>query len=386
MASIQPYLNVPDFIVNGLKDGSMFRTGGVIQETANGQIVAWLREAGDLDGDRAFAESLSGIAGTGTGATGFMFGAAAMFLPFALSVYHTRQSEKRVYDKVANLIEREFWSDRMARYNAARDDFNRAYHVSKMEEKLHKLRLARDRLGEVQYPIYDELDRLQSRSRLNEKDGERAFYMHMIAMTLHRMVTICYLELDEPEVAKMTLEEAVTKHEPYIRAFVRKRIGLDSSAHQAVWQHPDKNLIFAKYASLSSFKHYIQLTDWLGGSGYNILPKRTDSQLSSIVRFATDSWATKDFDSLMTGQRFLQVILPQVYAAIENLDRLRGISLKVSITAFPGLTYFQWEEFEQKAAGDHRGVVTFVDEDKVSRWQKLRAKLRRERGSSVAKL
>ncbi len=202
------------------------------------------------------------------------------------------------------------------------------------------MRFARDRLGEVQYPIYDELDRLQAGSCLSEKDGERAFFLHLLAINLHRMVTICYLELDEPDVAKMTLEEALAKHEPYIRAFVRKRIGLDSSAHQAVWQHPDKNWIFARYSSLSSFQHYIQLSEWLGGSGYHMLPKPTDSRLSSMVRFATDSWATNDFDSFITSERFRGVILPQAYAAIENLDRLRGISLKVSVTAFPGLTYF----------------------------------------------
>ncbi len=115
MATIQPYLNVPKFIVEGFQNGSMFRTGGVIQESGSGQIVAWLREAGDLDGSQAFAESLFGMAGTGSRATGFMFGATAMFLPFALSVYHTRQSEKHVFDRVAKVVEREFWSDRMAK-------------------------------------------------------------------------------------------------------------------------------------------------------------------------------------------------------------------------------------------------------------------------------
>ena len=377
MASIHPYLNVPDFIINGLNDGSMFRTGGVIQETASGQIVAWLREAGDPDRSQAAAHSIFGTAGVNAGAMGFMFGSATMLLPIALNAHLTRRSEARIVDKLTEIIERQFWLDRMAKYNAAREDFNKAYHVANIDEKHHKLRTARDRLAEVKWPIYSELDRLQDCSALSDQDGGIAYYLHLLAMNLHGMVTTCYLELDEPEVAKMTLNDAIEQHHPYVRTYVRKRIGLDSLSHMAVWQRPDRQAIFNRYSNVSSFTQYIKLIDWLGGSGYQTIPKPVSSRMGSFLRNTTDSFAESRFENFITGIAFQSVILPQAYTVIENLNRLRGLSLKLAFTAAPGRTFFLWEEYESKAATGHDGIVTFVDEDKLSRWQQLRAKLRR---------
>ncbi len=377
MTSIQPYLDVPKFIVEGLGNGSMFRTGGVIQETASGQIVAWLRETGDSDRGQAVTQSLFGTAGVDAGAMGFMFGSATMLLPIALNAHHTRRSEKRIVDKLTKVIEREFWLDRMAKYNAAREDFNKAYHVTNTDEKRHKLRTSRDRLSEVKWPIYSELDRLQDCSGLSDEDGEKAYYLHLLAMNLHGMITTCYLELDEPDVAKMTLNDAIKHHYPYVRTFVRKRIGLDSLSHQSVWQRPDREAIFNRYSSVSSFTHYIKLIDWLGGSGYQTIPKPVSSRMGSFLRNTTDSLAESRFENFITAVGFQSVILPQSYAMIENLDRLRGVALKLSFTAAPGRTFFLWEEYETKAAASHKGIVTFVDKDKLSLGQKLRAKFRR---------
>ena len=369
MATIHPFLTVPNFIADGLANGSMFRTGGVIQNSSNGQIVAWLRDADALiDFEDISLLSVMDAQGKSFGAASTFVKAAPFLMTFALTHIAIRDSERRIVDDLSAKIKREFWLDRMGRLDAARQQFDFAYGDCSAEEKQRLLREASVKLAELKRPIHSEIESLQSCTSLSQADGEQAFCLHLLAMYIYRMDTFCYLELDEPEKARSILEESLRQHEANLRMFVRKRIRLDTRAQKTIWKHHDCAKILAKYARMTTFEGYKTLIEWLGGHGYSRNKKQTSNRLSKLWRDTSTALAISEFDQFICARSVNDVILPQAFGLIENFNRLRGLALYLSFTAAPGRTYFQWETYEQSKFDGDVGLVTFVDMDALSRW------------------
>ena len=60
MPSIEVLLEVPTKIEEGLADGTLERVGGVIRHSKNGQIVAHLREGGQISSNPQLTQGLMG--------------------------------------------------------------------------------------------------------------------------------------------------------------------------------------------------------------------------------------------------------------------------------------------------------------------------------------
>ncbi len=124
MSSIQVHLEVPKFVEEGLIDGSMERVGGVIRKSDSKQIVAWLREGGQLADDvllrPGLLDDVLRAVGTTAKTVNVVFGAVVPLLDIALAGYFLleligqidehRQEMELVYER----IEEEFRQDRLA--------------------------------------------------------------------------------------------------------------------------------------------------------------------------------------------------------------------------------------------------------------------------------
>ena len=336
MTSIQPYLNVPKFIVEGLQNGSMFRTGGVIQESGSGQIIAWLRENGTAVG---LPESLlpvnSGLTGAFGNALGIVGGVTLLNL--AISGAAVLFLEKRIRDNLAQVVEQEFWRDRNARLDAARQHFINAYRVRSVEDKRHLLRDARSGLTVAEATIVDRIRQLQKKgwlsSGMSDQKAKEAYCFHLMVMNVYKMIALCYLELGELEVASANLEEAVARHERNVHEFVQN-CPIPNSISQSL---------------LSGLQNNSRRV------------RRNDDELSS----------PRDIDSYLSGDKINKEALSNAFGVLESFDRLRGVSKGLDAL---GMVYFDWESF---AAAQHDGYVTFVDMDQVPRWTKMRGLGRR---------
>ena len=124
MSTITVHLELPPTIESGLANGSMERVGGVIRHSESKQIVAWLREGGQLADDLLLKPGMLDdvLRATGTTAKGVGTILAAVFpiLDIALAGYllleiiaqidQHRQNMELIYDR----LEEEFWQDRLA--------------------------------------------------------------------------------------------------------------------------------------------------------------------------------------------------------------------------------------------------------------------------------
>lgn len=335
MTSIQPYLDVPQFIVEGLGNGSMFRTGGVIQNSANGQIIAWLRENGASVGIPApLLQSQSGAAGVFGNVMGIVGGVTLLNL--AISGAAIVLLNKRL-EKALDEIVREFWRDRMAKHDAALRQFFNAVHVTRAENRQQLLLESLTGLTETEMTVVSRIKELQRRGlfakAMTERQMREAYYFHLMCMNVYKMIALCFFELGELEMACASLEEAVERHERNVRDFVSRSKVPDSIS---------QNLI-----------------------------RELEGNNHSLKQISDFSLMQRDFDNFSSSDHGSTVAISLVYGIVESFDRLRGMSMALAAL---DITYFDWERFE---AAKHDGYLTFIDMDRVSRWQKLRGLGRR---------
>ena len=314
----------------------MFRTGGVIQNSANGQIIAWLRENGASVGvPEPLLQVHSGATGMFGNALGIVGGVTLLNL--AMSGAAVFLLEKRITNYVAQVVRQELWRDRRAKLDAAHQYLFDSYRVRSAEEKRHLLRDARRELTVAEKTIDDQISELQRGGWLSrgmsEQKAKEAYCFHLTVMNVYKMITLCYLELGDPELASEKLEEAVTKHENNVCDYVLK-CGIPDTI--------SKSLL-------------LELKDRDG----------------PVKRGADQPSTSRDIDSYTLSDTVNREALANVFGVLESFDRLRGMSK--ALTAL-GMVYFDWESFE---AAKHDGYLTFVDIDRVSRLQKLRGLGRR---------
>ncbi|MCE2473730.1 MAG: hypothetical protein J4G18_17880 [Anaerolineae bacterium] len=128
---LDAHFEVPEFIEEGLVDGTMERVGGVIRHTDDQQTIAWLRQGGQIgqveESSAGLLEHVTRLSGTGNlaitrvlaGVTPFLNISMAGFslLEHILGIRAHEAELERIYDRISE----EFQRDREVELSAALD-------------------------------------------------------------------------------------------------------------------------------------------------------------------------------------------------------------------------------------------------------------------------
>ena len=341
MSTIQVHLNLPEFIEAGLSDGSMERVGGVIRHTDNKQIIAWLREGGQLADDvllkPGLLDDVFRAVGTTANTAGVILGAAFPILDIALAGYllleiinqidQHRQDMKLVYER----IEDEFRQDRLANLLTA---LKIGRHLSAVNDVAFK----RQMVGEVTNRLLEAREHLREdflellNGEMNEEYAVEALRYQILSMQASTMIVRAWLEIGEKDLALEWLCGILRGQRERVLLFVRSQLG-DNAA-----------VFFHESVSEAFFEQYLNVERWLRG-------KR--DVLSEIVKeHRGDFWDEGATSKLFTGGLNSQLIDPPFFIdslrnceiLIENYQRLEGFEHELKSMCFD--TFPEWDTYD----------------------------------------
>ncbi len=359
MSVIQVHLEVPQFIEAGLVDGSMERVGGVIRHSDNKQIVAWLREGGQLADDLLLKPGLlddvlraGGITAKGVGA---ILGSVFPILDIALAGYllleiigqidKHRQDMELIYDR----LEEEFWQDRLANLVTA---LKIGRNLSAVKDVSYKRLMAgqvTDRLLEAREHLREESLELLN-GEMNDENAEQALRFQILSMQAAILIVRSWLEIGEKDLALKWLGGILRGHRERVRLYVRAQLG------------NLRALFFHESVSDEYFERYLNVERWLRGKRV-VLPEIVQAYRHSFW----DGEAIKRLHTGGIGSRldespFYETALPRAEILIENYQRLEGFEQELKSMCLP--TFAEWEAYDgdgNVSISEHDGYVMLVN-------------------------
>ena len=341
MSSIEVLLEVPPKIEEGLADGTLERVGGVIRNSRNGQIVAHLREGGQISSNSQLTQ---GLMGGLLGHTG-MSSATIRHIIFRTTVLKTtivgftllmlrRYFEKRIKDlekQIKEGISAEFTRDRQVKLDSA---LRTVSHLGKEEGDLYKRDVPRltQELNEASQHILHDVDAVLHEDSLDPEQGQTAQDDLLGAMHVDTRRIRCYLEIDEHKLARDQLKDVLEEYKKRTQTFVLKWLG----AHPARYFH--------EKVSDENLQRYLRIEGWLRG--------KDDVLMDVIKDYRGDFW-NQDAIRDIKPRRSLRsrhpkepthhlTALTQTELLIENFQRLEGFEGELDAIERLGLK--EWKD------------------------------------------
>lgn len=352
MSAIQVHLEVPKYIEDGLLTGSMERVGGVIRHSESKQIIAWLREGGQIADDlllkRGLLDDVLRFGGTTAKGVGAILGSVFPLLDIALAGYllleiigqidKHRQEMELIYDR----LEQEFWQDRLANLVTALKIGRNLAEVKDMSYKRLMAGQVTDRLLEAREHLREEFLEILD-GEMNDENAEQAMRFQILSMQAATLIVRAWLEIDEKALALKWLDGVLLGHRERVRIFVRTQIG----SHPALFFHGS--------VSDDYFDRYLNIERWLRAKRI-VLPEIVQSHRRSFWNGdAVDALHTGGINSRLVETPFYETAIPRAEVLIENYQRLDGFQQELKSMSLP--TFAQWEAYD----GD--GTVSIRDQD-----------------------
>ncbi len=360
MSLISVHLEVPQLIETGLREGSMERVGGVIRQSESKQIVAWLREGGQLADDlllkRGILDDILRAGGTTAKGVGAILGSVFPILDIALAGYllleiigqidRHRQDMELVYDR----LEEEFWQDRLANLVTA---LKIGRNLSAVNDESYKRLMAgqvTDRLLEAREHLREEFLELLS-VEMDDESSEQALRFQILSMQAATLIVRSWLEIGEKDLALEWLCGILLGHRERVQLYVRSQLG-DRPA-----------LFFHESVSDDYFERYLNVERWLRGKRV-VLPDIVQGYRKSFWDGdALGRLHTGGIGSRLVETPFYESALPRAESLIENYQRLEGFEQELKSMCLP--TFAEWESYDGDGSfsiSEHDGYVMLVSE------------------------
>ena len=336
------HFEVPEFIEEGLVNGSMERVGGVIIDSDNQQTIAWLRQGGQIgqvaESSAGLLEHVTRLSGGANLALGRLLASVTPVLNISMAGFsliehiagiraHEAELE-RIYDRVSE----EFQRDREVELEAALDYAENILLARSDAYKYQAVARATSELGVARKQLLRDLEELLQVEDF-EKTVELAMSYQVLAMRVCVMSSRLHLEIGEDEIAKDELAQCVGEHENFTRLSVQQWLG-DSPA-----------LYFHESVGDDFLGSYLEIERWLRGDR-NVL-------WDIIHQYRHDFWDDEATEAIysdaivnkgLVEEPFYVDSLPNSEILIENYRRLEGLERELNSMCLP--TFAEWEAYD----------------------------------------
>ena len=402
MPQLEVMLEVPLQISQGLASGQLERVGGVVREVGSKQVVAWLREGGQIADNTDLAGgvlrtvlnvSTGGAASTATGLLSTAVTARSHFLIMqqmrglatmarlnlgmglinltvaSVSLVKLVQRLRELEDRITGLYG-EFERDREANLRAglaASEDAARSAAAGDGDNERIYARQALNRLRAAAALIGDKLKDIRTGGDLD------LFASHLTrAMQVDAVMIRCYLDNADSANASQYVADALNRY----------RIAINEVVHYMLGDQ--RALYFHETISEDDFWRYIRILHWLGGENRELDRVLIDAVFSDRKNF----WNQEIVEPLSAVKRprfvpdLLQAGVPAAEVQrprhlwalavsetlIENYRRLQGIEAEIKAIERLQLTPAAWRTIEKEALAmaelnlaEHDDYVFLVD-------------------------
>ena len=346
------YIEVPEFIEAGLSDGSMERVGGVIRYSDDGQVVAWLRQGGQMgqlaESAAGLLEHINRLSGSGhlalrrllAGVTRFLNISMAGFslLEHIASIRAHEAELERIFDRVSEEFQRDREVELFAALDYAETTFlveSDAYKHEAVAQATYELAVARSQLNR-------DLDELLS-AETSPENIDLALSYQVLAKKVCAMSVRLWLEIGEDAAASNRLSQCISKDKDLARRFVSKWLGNQPA------------LFFHESVSDENFERYLNIERWLRGNR-DVLPEIVKAYRSSFWdNDALSALYSTGFNSKLIEPPFYVSALTNAEILIENYQRLEGFEHELESMCLP--TFADWEAY------DGEGGVSIREQD-----------------------
>ena len=312
MPSIEVLLEIPPAIAQGLANGTLERVGGVIREVGNKQVVAWLREGGQLVNNTDIVNGLMGkLAQMGqiSSVTGILdtvvsarsqylvlkglraiemqvqfFGAMSL-LNIAIStvtllkMIERFQALEKQIQAVYKGIVTEFNRDRQVHLESALASVRDTIEAKGDSYKQYIPQLTRD-LDSARRQILRDVKVMLERS-VPPEQGHMVEDCLLLAMQVDTMRIRCSLEMDEHSIARRQLNDCLDKHQRLTREFVSKWLG-------------DRRALYFHKSVEDDLQRYLCIESWLRG--------KDDVLMDVIEQSREDFWNQDAIQDIIPGR------------------------------------------------------------------------------------
>ncbi len=311
MINIQTTFEIPDWIVQGLKDGKYVRIGGVIREAKTKQIVAMLREiAPELTQVSTLltqAGSMASLLNLGVS----ILNLAVSVVGFALILKRLREIEEGLEKNLneiqgnINRLHRKFDISVYANFGAALDLARDATTMVQPENRISAARTAINRFLDAQH-IYSNYVDISLKENLNITE------QYLLSLLLTYVArTRCYLELEEIKTAFVCVQEGAEILRPRIKQYI-KTLLLSQPIARVCPSFVGNGFIMGQPTILDSpieLCRLARICKWLEPELDSISDDKSilfEAQGKNLVRYIQDKTYTSGFDT----ENFLLNLMP----------------------------------------------------------------------------
>lgn len=371
---IRVELEVPDDIAKGLLNGTLERVGGVIRFADSKQVVAWLREGGNMSRNVSsgmnLLPSLLRAAGMNAKSIAVVAGAVTIAGPLldvgitAFTIYRLQRRIESLKQEIADIYDRldqNFEKAKAAKLDAAlylAGQFLNAEDIDIRRGMLH---------GVIQGLVLAEKELLQDiSSALNENKLSLAGKLIDCAISVDTMAARCADDFGQQELAINSLKENVAVLRPHVDRLLLRLVGGQPA------------LYFHRSVSEDYLDRYMQIRAWLSGE------KDVWETVAKEAR--KNFWNEKAIKRLFRERRrFLHVwheqredpfyieALPRAEELIESFQRFESYALDLESPDRPSRDLETLSAEAAQRLADHDDYVLLIDEDALGRVGRLSA-------------
>lgn len=221
--NINATLHIPEFIAQGISNGTYERVGGVVREASTKQVVAWLRETGEA------TKKLESVLQKGL-AVSNVLNLAVSTMNFIVVVDRLGVIEQQLQQaqEVLKTIDYKIDLSFYANFRAALDLAANAFTMTNAETRKISAMHAINRLLEAEH-YYTKL------ADLEISNGSQVADEYISTLCLSYVTEVrCYLELDEIDTARRRLQEGAA----VLRPRFEKHINTLLTSNPAAYLHP----------------------------------------------------------------------------------------------------------------------------------------------------
>ena len=383
---LEVLLRFPPKIIAGILSGELKLWGGVVRNAANGQIVALLREGGQVASNSDLAGGLlktvldmstGGLASTAMGLLDTAVTARSHFLimqqlqgltnlvsltagigvlNLAATVVSTAVLLKRLgeieqaIEGLYRHVSKEFSEDRRAKMQRAIQAADDALNMADSANRESQANAAIRELFEARQHVWREID--IAKGSLGTAENNKLIQDNLLqAMQLDELRCRCLLELEEYSRANVYLADRLDAYLETSRHLIHRHLG----EHRAIYFH--------KSVPETELLRYIAIEYWLRANGNRlleiVLANRHDFWNQDL---ANESVEVKTGPAGLANLPFLKkgetegkphldaLILSELL--IENHSRLLGFHAEIEAIERLGISHKEWENKQREALAD----------------------------------
>ncbi len=214
-----------DWIVKGLRDGTLERVGGVIREVGSKRVITWLREVNSSPFKDLAPQGILQVTSAAS-----ILNLGVSVIGFVVIAQRLKELEQRLQQaqKVLNNINRKIDLSFYANFRAAIELANNAFTMTKTENRRNSALQAINRFLEAEhiYAEYTDIE-IEQKSQIIDE--------YLLTLSLAYLAEArCYLELEEHDTAISRFQEGSIA----IRSRIQKYVKLLLTFNPAVYLQP----------------------------------------------------------------------------------------------------------------------------------------------------